>query len=52
MKTKTMTMMAVLGGMGIAGYMYMKKNPEMTKNMKQMVKSAAKRTYEMMEESE
>ena len=48
MKTKTMTMMAVMTGMGIAGYMYMKKNPKAMKNMKQMVKGAAKRTYEMM----
>ena len=47
MKMKTMTMMAVLG-MGVMGYMYMKNNPEATKNMKQMVRSAAKRTYEMM----
>lgn len=52
MKMKTMTMMAVLGGMGVMGYMYMKNNPEVTKNMKQMVRSAAKRTYEMMSDGE
>ena len=50
--TKKNMMIAAVLGMGVMGYMYMKKNPEMTKNMKQMVKSAAKRTYEMMEESE
>ena len=48
MKAKTMTMMAVLGGMGVAGYMYMKKNPIAMHRMKKMVKNAAKRTYEMM----
>ena len=47
MKAKTMTMMAVLGGMGVAGYMYMKKNPIAMHRMKKMVKGAAKRTYEM-----
>ena len=46
MKAKTMTMMAVLGGMGVAGYMYMKKNPIAMHRMKKMVKGAAKRTYE------
>ena len=48
MKAKTMTMLAVLGGMGVAGYMYMKKNPIAMHRMKKMVKGAAKRTYERM----
>jgi hypothetical protein len=45
---KKMTWMAILGGMGVAGYMYMKKNPTTMKNMKKMVKGMAKKTYEMM----
>ena len=40
--------MAMMGGIGYVGYKYMKNNPEITHNMKQMIKSAAKRTYEMM----
>lgn len=46
--TKKNMMIAAVLGMGVMGYMYMKNNPDATKNMKQMVRSAAKRTYEMM----
>lgn len=46
---KNMTIAAVVGGMGIAGYMYMKKNPEIMHNMRVMMKSAAKRTYEKLD---
>ena len=49
-KMNKMTWAAILGGMGVAGYMYMMKNPTAMKNMKEMVKGAAKRTYEMMDE--
>ena len=51
MKTKTMTMMAVLGGMGIAGYMYMKNNPSVAHNMKHMTKNAAKKVYDTLDET-
>lgn len=44
------TIGAVLTGMGIAGYMYMKKNPEAVKNMKSMAKSIAKKTYEKLDD--
>ncbi len=47
---KNMATAAILGGMGVAGYMYMKKNPEMVNNMKSMAKSAAKKTYEKLED--
>ncbi len=48
---KKSTMMAMfLGGLGVAGYMYMKKNPQVMNNMKEMMKSAAQRTTEMLED--
>ena len=40
---------AILGGMGVAGYMYMKKNPNAMSNMKEMAKNAAKKTYDKLE---
>lgn len=46
---KNMTVAAMIGGMGMAGYMYMKKNPEVMTNMKKMAKSAAKNTYEYLD---
>lgn len=48
MKNKMM-MAALLGGMGVAGYMYMKKNPNAMSNMKEMAKNAAKTAYEKLE---
>ena len=48
-KMSSMTMAAILGGMGVAGYMYMKKHPEVGHNMSNMVKNAAKKTYETMD---
>lgn len=48
---KKSTMMAVfLGGLGVAGIMMMKKNPQIMDNMKNMVKSAAKMTYNKLED--
>ena len=41
---------AILGGMGLAGYMYMKKNPNAMSNMKEMAKNAAKTTYDKLED--
>ena len=49
---KNMATAAILGGMGVAGYMYMKKNPEIIHNMKCMAKNAAKKTYEKLEDME
>ena len=45
----SMTMAAILGGMGVAGYMYMKNHPEVGHNMRNMVKNAAKKTFEKMD---
>ena len=50
---KKSTMMAMLvGGLGVMGYMYMQKNPQMMTNMRNMVKSAAKKTYNKLEDME
>lgn len=50
-KTKNkMIWAAVLGGMGVAGYMYFKKNPNAMSNMKEMAKNAAKKTYDKLED--
>lgn len=49
---KSLTRAAIIGGMGVAGYMYMKRNPEVMHNMKSMAKSAAKKTYEKLDEVE
>ena len=50
-KTKNkMIWAAVLGGMGVAGYMYMKKNPNAMSNMKEMAKNAAKGAYDKLED--
>lgn len=52
MKKSTMRTMAMLSGLGIAGYMYMKKNPEMKTNMKNMAKNMARKTYNKLDEME
>ena len=55
MEKKTMNKMmwaAILGGMGVAGYMYMKKNHNAMSNMKEMAKNAAKKTYDKLEDIE
>lgn len=52
MKKNTMKTMVMLSGLGIAGYMYMKKNPDMMNNMKGMVKQMAKKTYNKLEDME
>lgn len=49
---RNMAMAAILGGMGVAGYMYMKKNPQAMHNMKTMAKQAAKKTYDKLEDVE
>lgn len=50
-KTKTrMLTAAFLGGMGVAGYMYMKKNPNAIDNMKEMAKDVTKAAYNKLED--
>lgn len=49
---KTMALMALIGGMGVAGYMYMKKNPDLMCQMKELTKDIAKKTYDKLEDME
>lgn len=49
MKKNTMKL-AMLSGLGIAGYMYMKKNPNAMNDMKKAAKKLAKTTYEKLED--
>lgn len=46
---KSMIMAAILGGMGVAGYMYIKRNPLLMCEMKEMTKEMAKKTYDKLE---
>lgn len=53
MEKKTRSKMmwaAILGGLGVAGYMYMRKNPNAMSNMKEMAKNATKTTYDKLED--
>lgn len=46
---KGMILAAILGGMGVAGYMYIKRNPLLMCEMKEMTKEMAKKTYDKLE---
>ena len=45
---RNMTVAAIIGGAGIAGYMYMKKNPAVMQNVKTYVKDVAMKKLESM----
>ncbi len=48
---KMMTkVMAAIGGMGIFGYMYMKKHPETACKMREMGKNVSQMMYNMFDE--
>ena len=47
---KNMTIAAILGGMGVAGYMYMKNNPKVMKNIMNMMKDMERSKLAMLEE--
>ncbi len=49
---KNMMRVAILGGMGAAGYMYVKKNPNAISDMKKTAKNIAKSAYEKLEDVE
>ncbi len=52
-KTKrNMMVAAMLGGMGVFGYMYMKKNPNAMEDMKSSMKDLAKKTSDALEDME
>lgn len=46
----SMKMMALMAGMGVVGYMYLKKHPEAIDMMKEMGRDATKKVNKMMEE--
>ena len=47
---KNMTIAAMLGGMGVAGYMYMKNNPQVMRNIKVMMKDMERKKFEKLDE--
>ena len=47
---RNMTVAAILGGMGVAGYMYMKNNPQVMRNILGMMKDMEKRKLAMLDE--
>lgn len=48
MKFSTIIMM--LGGVGLGGYYYFKKHPEIVNNMKCMLKDTSRKVYNMLDE--
>lgn len=50
---KMMTkLMAVMGGMGVFGYMYMKKHPDAVCKMREVGKNVSQRMYNMFDMEE
>ena len=47
---KNMTIAAMLGGMGVAGYMYMKNNPQVMRNIKVMMKDMERKKFKMLDD--
>lgn len=47
---RNMTIAAILGGMGVAGYMYMKNNPQVMHNVKAMMKEMEQKKLEKLNE--
>lgn len=47
---KNMTIAAILGGMGVAGYMYMKNNPKIMHNVKAMMKDMERKKLNKIDE--
>ena len=47
---RNMTIAAVLGGMGVAGYMYMKNNPQIMRNIMGMMKDMERKKFELLDE--
>ena len=44
-----MTIAAMLGGMGVAGFVYMKNNPQIIKNMMATMKNMERKKFEMLD---
>lgn len=52
MKFNISTIMMMLGGAGVAGYVYMKKHPEVVGNMKFVIKDTSRKVYNMLDEED
>ena len=50
MKMMSMKMLGIIGGMGVMGYMYLKKHPEKLKMMREMGKEASKMLYNKLDD--
>lgn len=46
---KNLTIGAILGGMGVAGYIYLKNHPQITKNAMSMMKDMERKKFEMLD---
>ena len=51
MKMSSMIAMALIGGAGIMGYMYLKKNPQMMKKVMKLGKDTSKVMYNTFDEN-
>ncbi len=49
MKMMSMKAMTMVAGMGVLGYMYLKKNPKMLKKMREIGKEASRKMYNMFD---
>ena len=49
MKQKSMKVAALLGGVGMMGYMYLKKHPDKIQSMKDIGKEASRKMYNMLD---
>lgn len=52
MKFNISTIMMMLGGTGVAGFVYMKKHPEVVDDMKCMIKDTSRKVYNMLDEED
>jgi len=50
MAKTAMTAATMLGAATFAGYMYLRKNPEMMNSMKKKTKEMAKKVYDMLDD--
>lgn len=46
---RNMTIAAVLGGMGVAGFVYLRNNPKVMKNIMGMMKDMERKKFEMLD---
>ena len=49
MKMMSMKMMAILGGMGLMGFYYLKNHPEAKEKMREIEKEASRKMYQKLD---